>query len=283
MLILRIAFLILVFLLLTPSFAVAQPNVCGFYGTVYWDDKPVADGTTITALVDNEEVASATTEDSQYSMKVACGDCSGKTVLFSIPFEDRTVVVADGDWMAGDNIRLDIEGAQMCGSHLPAYIEIEHEVRLLSNVSGNDFFTHRPIEVRWDDDIIATAFTDIHDMSPCPKGHFYSLLIPPTNMPGTYTVTASDDLGRSDSAILYYTSNQGPMGEQGPEGQPGEQGPMGRQGLNGESSSTTLSIVGLIASIAALVTVLVLGFRRSIPGRKSASIVQTEEEGDLND
>ena len=46
-------------IIIIPSLAIAQPDVCGFYGTVTLDRASVPDGTVVKAWIDQEEVKSA--------------------------------------------------------------------------------------------------------------------------------------------------------------------------------------------------------------------------------
>ncbi len=273
----RVLLLLLTFLLLTPSVAVAQPNVCGFYGTVSWDDELVGPGVEVQALVSYEVIDSTfTNNDSEYSLKVACDNCLGKTVDFAMQIGDEMVLVAYDDWIAGDNIRFDIDHVWHGDPCERESMELRPTNGVLTNVIGKCFNENRPIEITYDGDLFSTTATEYW-------GNFAFPLIPPTNIPGTYTITASDDMGGTYSSVFEFTGVQGPFGEQGPEGQPGEQGSVGPQGQKGKSSSTTMSIVGLIASIAALIAVLVLGLRGHISKREADKDISSGESLDEED
>lgn len=72
--------------LLFPAMALAQPMVCGFYGSVAVDGKTVADGTVVTAWIDGVQVASNATVGSNYSVKID-GQYTAKPVTFKwVPY-----------------------------------------------------------------------------------------------------------------------------------------------------------------------------------------------------
>ncbi len=239
-----------VMLLLLPTVALAQPNVCGFYGSVTFDDEPVADGTIITALVDNEEVASATTEDSQYSVKVACDECAGKTVSFSMQSEEETVVVATGDWVAGANTSLDISGAtKPTTCDASASIELKPASGVATNVVGTCFFTNRPIAITINGAAYSTVTSDVN-------GSFNAPLIPTSGDTGSITIAASDDMGRTDTETFQVEAAAGSPGPVGPEGAEGPVGPAGPAGVAGEDGSDAGSVLAIVALIIAIVAVI---------------------------
>ena len=82
------AIFLVVGLLVLPAIAVAQPPVCGFYGTVALNGASVDDGTMVKAFIDGVEVGNdTTTSGSEYLIKVA-GNYSGKTVVFTVGPDD---------------------------------------------------------------------------------------------------------------------------------------------------------------------------------------------------
>ncbi|MFA4836232.1 MAG: hypothetical protein WC749_09215, partial [Dehalococcoidia bacterium] len=69
--------------LMVPSLALGQPMVCNFHGSVTLDGVPVANGTVVKAWIDQVEVKSVTTTNSNYTMNIA-GLYTGKTVFFTV-------------------------------------------------------------------------------------------------------------------------------------------------------------------------------------------------------
>ncbi len=76
-----------------PTQVSAQPNVCGFYGSVILDGSTVADGTVIKAWIDSAVVLTTDTTSSQYNMAI-----NGEGFVF----DDKPVIITVGD--------LDIQG-----------------------------------------------------------------------------------------------------------------------------------------------------------------------------
>ena len=240
-----------VMLLLLPTVALAQPNVCGFYGTVTFDDELVGDGTIIVALVDNEEVASATTDkNSMYSIKVPCEECTGKTVSFSMQVGEATIVVATADWVAGANGELDIDGATPPEPGCPgASIELKPASGVATNVIGECFYTNRTITITINGTPYTTTMSDA-------EGSFSAPLIPLSGDVGSITVAASDDMGMSDTATFQVTAAAGEQGPPGPEGVEGPVGPPGPAGPAGEDGSDAGSVLAIVALIIAIVAVI---------------------------
>ena len=88
-------FSVLALLLTIPAVAFAQSPPAIFVGNVMVDGEMAPDGTTITAEVDGEDVATATTMDGEYNLTIADGT-DGMMVMFMI-----------GDAMAMDRGELD--------------------------------------------------------------------------------------------------------------------------------------------------------------------------------
>lgn len=248
-----------VILLLLPTVALAQPNVSGFYGTVTFDDALVGEGTIITALVDNEEVASATTDsDSMYNIKVACEDCSGKTVSFSMQDGGETVVVETADWVAGANTSLDIDGATRPVTTCPgASIELMPATGVATNVVGECFYTNRTITITINGVPYSTTKSDA-------QGSFSAPLIPTSGNTGAITVVASDDMGMTDTATFQVTAAAGApglLGPKGDDGEPGLTGPAGPVGEDGSDAGSVLAIIALIIAIVAVILSIVFMMR----------------------
>jgi len=107
-----LALLAVVALVLFPAIASAQmpPEMpCGFYGKVQVDGADAPEGTAISALIDGNVVATATTTaSSTYSIKISQPEGAnyvGKTVTFMI---DTDIADGTGIWEAGGNINVDL-------------------------------------------------------------------------------------------------------------------------------------------------------------------------------
>ncbi len=250
-----IAALAMVMLLLLPAVAMAQPNVHGFYGSVMLDGQSVGDGTTVTAMIDGEDVATTTTDGSDYSIKVA-GDYAGKTVSFVVG--DEMSPATQAAWEAGKNTRLDLSAVSEAG---PVGLELMPAEGVATNVYGSGFTPYQQVTVTFDgnDVAVVTAGAD---------GKFHAAVIPTTTEAGDYTVAASDSYERSAEASFTLTAAQGPEGPEGPQGPAGEEGPQGPPGAAGEDGDDASSVLGIVAIILAVIAVIlaiVFGMRSKQP------------------
>ncbi|MEE3005958.1 MAG: hypothetical protein VX638_10975 [Chloroflexota bacterium] len=81
---------VIVLLLVIPAVVLAQaqpPRPAVFGGTVSFDGAPATDGTSVSALIDGEEVASTETSGGAYALRVAQppgGAFTGKAVVFLV-------------------------------------------------------------------------------------------------------------------------------------------------------------------------------------------------------
>lgn len=94
-----LALLAVLAVLLFPAAALAQPTVCGFYGTAKADGYSASDGTSVTAWIDGAQVAETATSGASYSLKVS-GDYTGKTVYFYV---GSLAATETATWEAGEN------------------------------------------------------------------------------------------------------------------------------------------------------------------------------------
>ncbi|NQT71184.1 MAG: hypothetical protein HQ553_00270 [Chloroflexi bacterium] len=256
---------ILAILILLPSMALAQPDVCIFYGTVTLDGRSVEDGTKITAWIDGEKVISTTTytnTDGQrpvLSSYVLTIDGTGnsynkKTFAFTIGdhFQPAAEVAV---FKNGGNIALDLTShCQDC--HEPGFLEIELRPSegVATNICGEVSPPNLPVTIYFDEEPYSTVNTDR-------KGKFCTQIIPPISDPGEYTVTVINvwDKELSETFTIRTPVLDGSVirGKQGPRGEPGEPGEPGEDGKDGKS---TVTLVGLITAIGAAVLILVMGY-----------------------
>jgi hypothetical protein len=99
----------LVVALLVPALALAQPEVCGFYGSVSSNGMSVADDTVVSAWIDETKVAECPTTSSQYglapnTLRIA-GQFGGKVVHFKVGIIQATQTAV---WEKGTNVKLDL-------------------------------------------------------------------------------------------------------------------------------------------------------------------------------
>ena len=251
-----VAVLAMVMLLLLPAVALAQPNVCGFYGSVTLDGQSVEDGTTVTAMIDGEEVVSTITSGSSYIIKVA-GEYAGKTIQFVVGADNAGATGAA--WEAGGVVELDLNAiTEALG---PTQLELKPTEGVATNVCGGGFTPYQKVTISFDGEEIATAEADAN-------GAFCAVLVPTTTAAGDYAVAASDDYGQSANATFEVTAAQGPAGpagEAGPAGAAGEAGPAGPAGDDGSDAGSTLGIVALIIAIIAVILAIVFGMRSKQP------------------
>ncbi|MCD6358538.1 MAG: hypothetical protein J7L90_01075 [Dehalococcoidia bacterium] len=100
--------IIAIFLLL-PAAVLAQPLVCGFYGTALSNGMNVADGTIVSAWIEGQKVGECTTVNSTYggrsnALRIS-GSHVGKTVSFKVGNLDASEIAV---WKMGENINLDL-------------------------------------------------------------------------------------------------------------------------------------------------------------------------------
>lgn len=277
-----LAIVVLTVLFIVPTAVQAQPDVCGFYGTVSLDGAPLEDGTVVKAWIYGDEVASTTT-----FTKTDVDPPIPSYYIFAINgtgynFENETLAFTIGDppqpatelaiYKKGDNIALDL--TSYCSDcHDPGFLKIalSPPKSVATNVCGEVSPPNLPVVIYFDGEPYADVKTDL-------RGKFCIPIIPPTDNYGRHTISAINVWGTEDSATFTMIntstdSEQGASGEAGPPGPQGEQGPPGppgEQGLPGEKGdegASTLDVLGLVIAIGAVVLVIVIGY----PAKEEAS------------
>lgn len=113
-----VVLLAVVALLLFPALALADTPPeppCRFYGTVTVDGAAVVDGTVITAMIEGDQLTTATPAEgystSTYAIKIGVDTeyTEGATVTFMIG--DRAAAQT-GTWIKGDNIEVNLSAGQ---------------------------------------------------------------------------------------------------------------------------------------------------------------------------
>jgi len=258
-------------LLILPTAARAQPDACGFYGTVILNAEPAPDGTVVKALTEGKEVGLTTTANSRYVLFINGADkaYSDKRVVFLVGPNN---VIADetSTFEKGANKPLNLTAAGLSFPGRPVILDLFPTEGFATNVCGRDFTQNSPITIYFDGSLYVTVEADS-------SGGFCVLLIPPTDQPDTHTIQATDRLGKSSALtfmLIGTMGEPGPPGEQGPQGEQGEQGTpgeMGPRGPDGKDVSPIMGIIAIAAAITALVVVIVLSlcFKRKIRTRAS--------------
>jgi len=259
-----IATLAVVTLLLLPTVALAQPNVCGFYGSVTLGGANVADGTIVKAWIDTVEVKSVATVDSKYSMNIA-GLYAGKTVYFTV--SDLVTlynpVLEAPVWEAGKNKAIALTGYKEALGE--AAITITPAKGFVTTVTGTGYTPGAVVGILWNttDAVIASAIADN-------TGSFSVLVVPPLDA-GDNVIIAAESATRTARATFTVpatsgaaTGTQGPagpagaQGAAGPAGAAGAQGPAGAAGEDGEDGSPVLGIIAIVIAVIAVIMVFVL-------------------------
>ena len=209
-----VAALLVVGLLLLPTIALAQPNVCAFYGLATLNGVSVDDGTMVKAFIDGVEVSDATTASgSEYLIKVT-GNYSGKTVVFTVGPDDAPAETAA--WEAGGTIKLDLNGIPSTAPpELPdASITLNPEEGLVTQVSGAGFIPNSSVTltVGGEQVVTVTASAD---------GSFVTVIVSPIQQAGTYTMAAVGVTDRSAEAMLTIPDLRGEPGIDGADGDQG--------------------------------------------------------------
>ena len=102
---------VIVLLLVIPAVVLAQaqpPRPAVFGGTVSFDGAPVDDGTSVSASIDGEEVASTEASGGAYALRLAQppgGAFAGKSVVFKV---GGTEAVEKGTWEADGGAELNL-------------------------------------------------------------------------------------------------------------------------------------------------------------------------------
>ena len=248
-----LATLTVAMMLLLPAVAQAQPQVHGFYGTVALNGESVEDGTTVTARIGGEDIATTTTDNSEYSINVA-GEFEGETIEF---------VVGDGNAPAmetmtfayGERNNLDLHAYPAVKNVSLTLMPTEG---MATTACGENFTPGRTVTVTFDGDTVAMIDIDR-------SGKFCTPVNPTTEEAGSYTVQANDGIRSAQATFTSVGGAQGMKGEKGDPGEAGPQGPVGPAGPKGDDgdagSGSVLAIVALIIAIIAVILAVVFGMR----------------------
>ncbi|MCP4685363.1 MAG: hypothetical protein GY867_07930, partial [bacterium] len=183
-----IATLTVVMLFLLPTVALAQPDVCGFYGSVTLDGDAVEDGTVVKAWIDNVEVESTTTTGSAYVLAIN-GEgqtYSGKTVVFTVGTDDNPVG-ENSTYDKGANKALDLTAASIIEVDGDPTITLAPAEGAATNVCGENFAPNNDVYVYFDGEPYVTVTADTN-------GEFCVGVIPTVGEAGEYTIAAQDVL-----------------------------------------------------------------------------------------
>ena len=226
-----IALLAVVALLLTPTIAFAQPLVAGFWGSVSANGADVADGTEVTVWINGLQVASATTVDSAYNVRVE-GNYTGSTIYFATGVDIVTTAAETSQWVTGSNTNVDLTFGEAPPPPAPP-----------AGPKGDTGAAGAK-----GDTGAAGAKGATGSAGPAgPAG--------PAGSAGAKGATgAVGPAGPAGSA--------GPAGPAGSGGSMGERGPAGSAGAagaDGEDASSVISIIAIV--IAAIAVILALVFR----------------------
>ncbi|MDD5093681.1 MAG: hypothetical protein PHV74_04770 [Dehalococcoidia bacterium] len=251
-----IATLVVVALLLIPTVALAQPNVCGFYGSVTLDGASVATGTTVKALVDSVEVKSVTTTGSNYAMYVD-GNYAGKTVTFTVGTDDNDVAET-ALWEAGANKALNLSASKVQEATGVAKITLSPAKGIVTKVTGTGFTPKATVGIMWNavgaDSVLERVTVDS-------AGGFSTIVVAQTGAAGTYTIYAAESATRMANATLTIDATASTPGKDGKDGKDGINGTNGKDGINGtngtngedgEDASSVMGIIALLLAVNAL-------------------------------
>ncbi len=249
-----VATLAVVMLLLLPVVAQAAPNVNGFYGSVSLNGASVEDGTTVTAQVGGEDVATTTTSNAEYIINVA-GMYEGETVSFVVG-DGNAPAMETAAWVAGDNQELDLNAYP---SVKGVNLTVTPSEGIATTVCGENFTPNRMVTITFAGDTVAMLKTNA-------DGGFCIAVNPTKTAAGSYNIEANDGIR---SAQTSFTSIGG--GEEGMKGDPGDTGDKGDKGDTGSTgapgedgdagSGSVLAIVALIIAIIAVILAVVFGMR----------------------
>jgi hypothetical protein len=192
------------------------------------DDPPVGEDVTITAhVIDNVAIKNVTISynDVDYIMTFDSGNLTNGFWIHIIedPGEETTIVYTVTAYDMSDNQA--VYGPH--GKHWHAIVQPEISLWPTlgysdTTVYGKGFTANSKITLVWNETTIDTSPIQIKTDN---QGEFTAIInrIPEQASPGTYIVTANDELGNWNSAI--FTSLQSPKGNPGLEGETGQQLP----------------------------------------------------------
>ncbi len=247
-----IATLTVVMLFLLPTVALAQPDVCGFYGSVTLDGDAVEDGTVVKAWIDTVEVESTTTTGSAYNMAIngEGQDFSGKTVAFTVGADDNPVGETE-TYEKGANKALDLTAVTTINVEGDATITLAPDQGAATNVCGENFAPNNPVYIYFDGEPYGNPVTADAN------GEFCVIVVPTVSEAGEYTIAAQDVLDRSaqETFTLAAAATAGP-GQEGNQGPPGADGADGKDGVDGEDGDDGGSTMGIVAIIIAVIAII---------------------------
>jgi|SaaInl8_200m_RNA_FD_contig_81_90544_length_3756_multi_23_in_0_out_0_1 hypothetical protein len=249
-----IATLTVVMLFLLPTVALAQPDVCGFYGSVTLDGDAVENGTVVKAWIDNVEVESTTTTGSAYNMAIN-GEgqtFSGKTVVFTVGADDDPVGESS-TYEKGANKALDLTAATLITVDGDPTITLAPDEGAATNVCGENFAPNNSVYIYFDGELYKTITADAN-------GEFCEGVIPTVSEAGEYTIAAQDVLDRSAQetfTLAAATSGSGDPGDSGKDGVDGVDGKDGVDGEDGDDGGSTMGIVAIILAVIAIILAIV--------------------------
>ena len=250
-----LATLTVAIMLLLPAVAQAAPHVHGFYGSVTLNGVDVEDGTTVIARIGGEDIATTTTDDSEYSINVA-GDMEGETIEFVVG-DDEAPAMETMTFVYGSRDELNLHAYPNIGD---ATITLTPREGMSTTVCGKYFTPGRTVTITFDGDKVAMIDVDAN-------GEFCTAVNPTAADAGSYTVKAVDGV-RNAQASFTMVSAASDAGKQGEKGDPGEPGPKGDTGATGPKgddgdagSGSVIAIVALIIAVIAVILAVVFGMR----------------------
>ncbi|MDD5094705.1 MAG: hypothetical protein PHV74_10050 [Dehalococcoidia bacterium] len=185
--------LALAMLLILPAVGVAQPMVCGFYGSASIDGVSVSSGTAVSAWIDGLQVAVVNTTGSNYNMYVA-GNYVGKTVSFKVG-ASQALATQTSLWEAGANKPLTLTG--MTAPADPTGITLNPTQGTVTTVSGKGYTPGSTVSFAWGGAALVSVPATVTVGS---GGKFEAVIIAPTSTSGTYVIKATDAAGKWSQA-----------------------------------------------------------------------------------
>jgi len=190
-----VAILAVVALLVIPTVVLAQPQVCGFYGSATIDGVSAANGTVVKAYIDQVEVKSVTTTGSNYTMNIG-GNYTGKTVSFKVG-SALASATQTSLWEAGRNKPLNLTAVTAPAE--PTGITLDPIQGTLTTVSGKGYTPGSAITFTWAGAAVTTAPVTVTAGA---DGKFVAVITVPTSTAGDYVIRATDAAAKSAQATF---------------------------------------------------------------------------------
>ncbi|MFO8100878.1 MAG: Ig-like domain-containing protein [Dehalococcoidia bacterium] len=251
--------------------ALAQPLTCGFYGTANIDGERVADGTVIKAWINGVKVGQC--DETKYPLIEGYEhnyafttndqkDHTGQTVTFTIGPDDL-LAEESATWKKGDNIELHLHAesggtAPPPATLPPPSITLYPSEGIATQVSGEGFTPGKVVSIKVGDSPSGSVVANN-------DGTFAIVIAAPVQNPGTFTVSARDNAGKSDQATLTVPDIHGEPGVKGDRGAPG---PKGEVGPKGDAGGSGMALAALILSILAILGFVLIALRISTYWRR---------------